>query len=127
MGNYFRGIYDSSAKGQKSNVMNPLIGITSVFIAGSIISHRFDVTYLTIVLIGLSVISGLGFIIGYFFCLFKNPDLLRSEKYNIQKSALENAAMFGNNDNPITNSLPNPNRVIVEGLLATNQEDENEE
>lgn len=78
------------AKGYKSNVLNPLIWLTGTFfiaIVGAIISKA--PTWILIVLIVLLIlIIGL-FSFAYCFCLIKNPDALRSEKYSIEKMAIE--------------------------------------
>lgn len=42
------------------------------------------------ILLGLLVVAFIVFVIAYFICLFKNPDHLRSEGYNISKMEIEN-------------------------------------
>lgn len=47
--------------------------------------------------VGLAILFGIGLLLyfaAYFYCLLKNPDSLRSEKYNMQKLALEHG-VFG--------------------------------
>jgi len=77
-------------KGNKSTVLKPLrwlIGLS--FSATLILAVSDSATWLLIVFMSLSVISVILFIFAYVFCLLKSPENLRSEKYTIQKMAIE--------------------------------------
>ncbi len=82
------------------------------------------------VLIVLACILGLLFImyaISYFYCLFKNPDLLRSEEFNIKKQIVE---VMGDKDNhqlidtEHLASIANPNPYL--GRLIERKEEADE-
>jgi len=47
-------------------------------------------SYTLYVSLGVFVFLSIAFVVVYFICLFKNPDLLRSENYNINKLEIEN-------------------------------------
>ena len=53
-------------------------------------------TWVLIVLICFPGILLLMYFVSHFYCLFKNPDLLRSEEYNIKKQSI---ALIGDKDN----------------------------
>lgn len=53
-------------------------------------------TWVLIVLACFPVSLLLMYVISHFYCLIKNPDLLRSEEYNIKKQSIE---MLGDKDN----------------------------
>lgn len=65
--------------------------------------------------------------ISHFYCLFKNPDLLRSEEFNIKKQIVE---VIGDKDNyqlidtEQLASIANPNPYL--GGLLERKEEENE-
>ena len=82
------------------------------------------------VLIVLACILGLLFImyaISHFYCLFKNPDLLRSEEFNIKKQIVE---VMGDKDNhqlidtEHLSSIANPNPYL--GRLIERKEEADE-
>ena len=82
------------------------------------------------VLIVLACILGLLFImyaISHFYCLFKNPDLLRSEEFNIKKQIVE---VMGDKDNhqlidtEHLASIANPNPYL--GRLIERKEEADE-
>lgn len=82
------------------------------------------------VLIVLACIIGLLFImyaISHFYCLFKNPDLLRSEEFNIKKQIVE---VMGDKDNhqlidtEHLASIANPNPYL--GRLIERKEEADE-
>lgn len=52
--------------------------------------------WVLIVLACILVLLFLMYVISYFYCLFKNPDLLRSEEFNIKKRIVE---VMGDKDN----------------------------
>ena len=68
------------------------------------------------------------FIGSYIYCLLKNPDLLRSEEYNIKKQVIE---VLGDKDNYLPvgaehlASIANPNPYV--GGLLEDKEDDNEQ
>lgn len=116
MTNYINNLLEhATSQGYKSNVMKPLLGINIIFITGGIISHYFGVPYLPIVLIILSTVGGVCLLFAYFFCLLKNPDLLRSEKYNLEKTAIEKVSITGDSTTKRSIAMPRTDYVVVEG------------
>lgn len=84
----------------------------------------------TWVLIVLACFSGLlllMYVVSHFYCLFKNPDLLRSEEFNIKKQIVE---VMGDKDNhqlidtEHLASIANPNPYL--GGLIERKEDADE-
>lgn len=84
----------------------------------------------TWVLIVLACFPGmllLMYVISHFYCLIKNPDLLRSEEYNIKKQVVE---VLGDKDNHLLidsgnlASIANPNPYL--GVLIDRKEDADE-
>ena len=105
----------ATSQGYKSNVMKPLMGLVIIFILGGIACHYFNVPYFSIGLFVLATLAGVCSFIAYFFCLFKNPDLLRSEKYNLEKTAIEKVCITGDSTTKHSIVMPITDYVIVEG------------
>ncbi|HXP50752.1 MAG TPA: hypothetical protein VN922_12395 [Bacteroidia bacterium] len=80
--------FDSS--GSKSTILKGLSGILAIFIVGLIFLLKYNAPEW--LLIFFAIVLGLGILIfffAYMYCLFIDRDALRSEKYSIQKMALE--------------------------------------
>lgn len=96
----------SDASGSKSTILKPLTWLISVLISAEIVLSYSKAN--TIILIFIAVLISLVFIVfmfAFIFCLFKNPDALRSETFSIQKMAIEkgvfgdsNSGMFLSNE-----------------------------
>ena len=69
-----------------------LLSLGVFLIGGIFISQLWILIFLASV-VGLILIT---IIVSYFYCLFTNPDLLRSEDYNIRKQSIE---VLGDRDN----------------------------
>lgn len=84
-------------------------------------------TWVLIVLVCFPSILLLMYIISHFYCLIKNPDLLRSEEYNIKKQVVE---VLGDKENHLLidsenlASIANPNPYL--GGLIERKEDADE-
>lgn len=84
-------------------------------------------TWVLIVLVCFCGILLLMYIISHFYCLIKNPDLLRSEEYNIKKQVVE---VLGDKENHLLidsenlASIANPNPYL--GGLIERKEDADE-
>ncbi len=59
----------------------------------------------------LSVLIVLAFLFAYFYCLFKDPNLLRSEKFVLEKTAIEKALMSDSIKKTVSVNPPNSNYV----------------
>lgn len=87
----------SDSSGSKSTILKPLAWFLSVFIGGMVLLIRVNAPSWTIIFF--SIIIGLGisiFCFAFIYCLFKDRDALRSEKYSIQKMAIEKG-VYGDN------------------------------
>lgn len=87
----------SDASGSKSTILKPLTWFLSIFIGGIILLQKTNAPiWLTVffcVIVGMGILI---FFFSYIFCLFKDRDALRSEKYSIQKMAIEKG-VYGDN------------------------------
>jgi len=98
----------SDASGSRSTILKPLTWFLSLIIGGLIISIKLKAPTGIIVLFAISVcLAILLFFFAYIYCLFKDPDALRSEKYSIQKMAIEKGIIGDNIVGIITNTKIN--------------------
>lgn len=76
--------------GNKSTILLPLRWLIGLCFSAMIISAWIEADNWIIIMFG--IISGISiclFLFSFIYALFKNPDYLRSEKYTIQKMAIE--------------------------------------
>ena len=72
----------------------PLTWLIGLLVGASLLSFFRDVPmWISVVLFSLAILSIVAFLFCYFFCLFKNPDLIRSEKYCTTKLMIESGLM----------------------------------
>lgn len=80
----------ASASGTKANVLKPMNWMILTLIAAVIAMFKIGVPiWISILIITFMVISIIIFLFAFLYCLFKDRDALRSEKYSIQKMAIE--------------------------------------
>ena len=87
----------SDSNGSKSTILKPITWLLSILISGIIILVRVQAPNWTVVLF--SIIVGFTIVIFFFafiYCLFYDRDALRSEKFSIQKMAIEKG-LYGDN------------------------------
>jgi uncharacterized membrane protein YdbT with pleckstrin-like domain len=116
----FQLLQKSDASGSKSTILKPLTWFISL-LAGAIITcawlkvHEWIIVFFAI-LVGIAFVV---FLCAYVYCLFTNPDAIRSEKFSIQKMAIERGIfgdsssgtfVFEKGDNTI--SLPSISGII---------------
>lgn len=101
-----------SSQGSKSNVLKPLMFILVFLLATICFLVKFNLMIFAYVFLGVFVLILIGFLFTYFYCLFKDPDLLRSEKYNLEKTAMEKTAILGSTDNSYK-ILPGTREYVV--------------
>lgn len=80
----------SDASGSKSTILKPLTWFISIIIAGIVLLIKIGSPAWLIIMF--SIIMGLSILIFFFayvYCLFTDKDAIRSEKYSIQKLAIE--------------------------------------
>jgi hypothetical protein len=82
-------IRHASAQGARSNVLNPLHIFIAMLLSSTIISFIRNLTLLSYILGFFTIIALLTYIFCYLYLMFKDRDFLRSEKYSIQKMAIE--------------------------------------
>jgi hypothetical protein len=90
-------LQQASAQGTKSTVLNPLgwfLGILATLILGCLKLNA--PLWVLVVFVVMLVLAGLLYFAAYAFCLFKNPEVLRSERYSIQKLAIESGYLGDN-------------------------------
>ena len=87
----------SDASGSKSTILKPLSWFLSIVIGGLILLIKIAAPNWTIILFAIiTCIAIFLFFFTYVFCLFKDRDALRSEKYSIQKMAIEKGIVGDN-------------------------------
>ncbi|WP_039328073.1 hypothetical protein [Myroides sp. A21] len=119
----------ATSQGYKSNVIKPLVGILIVFLCGLIAASYFNTDKIILyVLVVLTGICGLMVLVAYFYCLINNPDLLRSERYNIEKTAIEKVSFTGDSSSrsKLKINMPSTDYVIIEGKGQSKEESINE-
>ena len=79
-----------AGSGKRSTALQPIIYITSILLLGLIGSFQVNAPlWLSVSLFCMLVGSILLFGVAYIYFMLKNPDALRSEKFNITKVAIE--------------------------------------
>jgi hypothetical protein len=87
----------AEAGGSRSTVLKPVGGMLAIFVSATLLAFYFKLPNLvgTILLICMSI-SALLYIFSYIFFMFKDKDALRSEKFFLEKMALEKG-LIGDN------------------------------
>jgi undecaprenyl pyrophosphate phosphatase UppP len=130
MSEHFKQLLEiATSQGNRTNVVKPILIGFIVTLVGAIAGVYFNSAIITEYCLNLSIVLLAAFLIAYFVCLYKNPDLLRSEKYNLEKTALEKATFKGDSTVVGHINLPNKDFVVIEGqnqnLLSNNSVDSN--
>jgi len=86
----------SSASGIKSTVLKSLGWIIPIEIVGLIVGLNYKASSVIIIFIIFLCLTVLLFIGTFIYCLFSNPDLLRSESFTLTKLAIEKG-IYGDN------------------------------
>lgn len=87
----------ATSQGYKSNVLRPIISIVAVILACSIYYCYVDAFLLALIALAIVAVFAVVFIGVFIYCIIKKPDLLRSERYNLQIKAMEqNISSSGN-------------------------------
>ena len=98
----------ATASGSRSNALHPLAWLTGILISGLVLSTAFEkkpewVVIFLASLLGLTVVL---YLLGFIYFATKNPDLLRSEKFNLSKLAIENNLIGDNISGLIDQEIP---------------------
>ncbi|WP_343524384.1 hypothetical protein [Pedobacter sp.] len=116
----------ATSQGYRSNVVKPLTTMAIILIVATGFLFYFKVDFFGYLIGSLAVLMVIAFLISYFICLFKNPDLLRSEKYNLEKTAIEKVSYNG--DSVVGHvQLPPREYVMVQGSIGNSNIIENKE
>lgn len=90
MSNWLSILIDrATSQGYKSNILRPIISIVAVIFAASIYYCYQNAFLLALISLGMAVLFVLLFIFTFLYCMVKKPELLRSERYNLQMKAME--------------------------------------
>jgi len=119
MGNFFRELLSKSdSSGSKSTVLKPLTWFISILIAGIIFSVKYNAPkWILIFFVIVSSVVILLFLFSYIYCLFVDRDALRSEKFSIQKMAIERG-LYGDNTSGVLTG-----KEISEGSKSSESEE----
>lgn len=86
-----------TSQGYRSNATKPLLGSMVLTAMAGIVAWKCGAVVISYIMIALTIVSSILFFIAYFICLVKDPNLLRSERFNLEKIALEKACMQSTN------------------------------
>lgn len=124
MSNWLNSITHAISKIRVNSVVDSLGKLMLLSLVVSLIAAIFvKVTWVLIVLFCFPGALLLMYTVSHFYCLFKNPDLLRSEEFNIKKQIVE---VMGDKDNhqlidtEHLASIANPNPYL--GLIERKEE-----
>lgn len=95
----------ASSQGSRSNIVKPLMGMLAILMVATCVLFHIKAMIFAYITVALCVIVFGCFLFAYFHCLFKDPNLLRSEKYNLEKTALEKIAVLGDSTKIISPTL----------------------
>jgi glucan phosphoethanolaminetransferase (alkaline phosphatase superfamily) len=87
----------NSASGSKSTILAPLAWLIGICFGALIVLISINAhTNYTYIVLGIILLAAFLFFFVYIYCLFKDRDALRSEKFTIQKIAIQRG-IYGDN------------------------------
>jgi hypothetical protein len=117
MSDKFKEIFENAtSQGYRSNVVKPLMGFLIITFIFTAVFVYLEIILLAYITFGISALTALIFLSGYIYCLIKNPDLLRSEKYNLEKTAIEKISIQGDSTSKIKINSPEMDYIVVESI-----------
>jgi lipopolysaccharide export LptBFGC system permease protein LptF len=110
-------------EGSKSTVLKPLGGVLGALFGLVALSAylRFSL-WLLILFVILTCISFILFLWAFVYCLIKSPESLRSEKYSIQKMAIEKGIIGDNITGQLSNNEKNKIDMYEAGSVDSEEE-----
>ena len=115
MSEYIKQILEhASSQGYKSNAVKPLIGGVIICFVLCIIAMYLGYDTVGYIMLGFGGLCVVCFLIAYFLCLFRDPNLLRSEKFILEKTAIEKALRTDSLQDQGRVSPPHSNYVTYE-------------
>lgn len=123
--NIFRELlHRSDASGSRSTILKPLTWFISLIIGGTLLLLKYNSPQWLIIMFSITMgLSILIFLFAFVFCLFTDKDAIRSEKYSIQKMAIEKGVYGDNNTGVLPTHRPIANASPIQ---ITNSEDNQE-
>lgn len=113
----FKEIFENAtSQGYRSNVVKPLMGLIIITLVFSAIFAFLNKEVLSIISMITSIVIIVVFLIGYIYCLLNNPDLLRSEKFILEKSIIEQTSMTGDSTTKYSLNNPDMDYTVVESI-----------
>jgi uncharacterized membrane protein len=106
----------ATSQGYRSNIIKPLLGMMIIMLLATIILYMVGAFVFANFSGAVCLLLVVAFIISYFYCLFKNPDLLRSERYNLEKTAIEKVSMSGDSMSEGKLQAPKMDYVVIESI-----------
>ncbi len=89
--------HSTDASGSRSTILKPVTWMISVLLSGDVLLVKIGAPeWLIFMVSGFILLVFLLFMFAYVYCLFTDKDAIRSEKYSIQKMAIEKG-VFGDN------------------------------
>lgn len=83
-------IQHASAGGYRSTVLKPIGGILGMFLGATLLAFYFKMpSWVGKVFVGSSLFIVSVFLFSYIYCMFTDKDALRSERFFLQKMAIE--------------------------------------
>lgn len=117
MSEHLRQILEcATSQGYRSNTVKPLMGVMIICFIGAIAAFYYNAVIIAYILTGLGVIVAISFLIAYFYCLTKDPNLLRSERYNLEKTAIEKTSITDSLQGKRIIKTPSTEYVISEPI-----------
>ena len=88
----------SDASGSRSTILKPLMWLLGILLATLLAAFRFGApAWFCYLLAGVILLAVLLFFFAYAFCLFKDRDALRSERFSLRKMEIEKG-LYGDSD-----------------------------
>ena len=102
--------YDS---GSRSTILKPLLWGISICLSAMVVLVKAGSPEWMLMGLGIIIVALIVTILfAYLFCLFKDRDALRSEKYSIQKIAMEKG-LYGDDKSGIFEKVESSKKIII--------------
>jgi hypothetical protein len=110
----------------RSDILRPLAWLIGLLITGILVAEgEHASTLITITLVTMLIASVMIYGFGYIYCLFKDRDALRSERYSLQKMALEHG-IYGDSAIGIIEQQPRAQTPLLATAPTTAESERNE-
>ena len=108
----------SDASGSRSTILKPLTWLLGILLATLLAAFRFGAPqWFCYLLAGIAILAVLLFFFAYGFCLFKDRDALRSERFSLRKMEIEKG-LYGDSDLGL---IQRSERETVKGHLLNSE------